>query len=161
MRVKDVMTGTPYYCGLGSNLGSAVELMWNGNCGFLPVVDVEGKVAGVITDRDICIALATRGRPAGEITVEEVMTRNLFSCKPEEDIHTALQTMRDAKVRRLPVIARDSGLVGIVSMDDLVMHAEPRGMGKAPELSCEEVVKAYQAVMQRRSPAVYKGGAVA
>lgn len=161
MKVKDVMTGTPYYCGLGTNLGSAVELMWNGNCGFLPVVDEEGRVAGVITDRDICIALATRGRPAGEITAGEVMTRNLFSSKPDEDIHVALQTMREAKVRRLPVIARDGGLVGIVSMDDLVMHAEPRGIGKEPELTCEEVVKTYQAVMQRRSPAVFKGGAIA
>jgi CBS domain-containing protein len=161
MNVKDVMTGTPYYCGLGTNLGSAVELMWNGNCGFLPVVDPEGRVAGVITDRDICIALATRGKPAGEIAVEEVITRSLFSCKPEEDVHTALKTMRDARVRRLPVIARDRGLVGIVSMDDLVMHAEPRNGAKEPELSCDEVVKTYQAVMQRRAPALYRGGAVA
>jgi len=156
MNVKDVMTGTPYYCGLGTNLGSAVELMWNGNCGFLPVVDPEGRVAGVITDRDICIALATRGKPAGEIAVGDVVTRNLFSCKPEEDVHMALKTMREAKVRRLPVIAQDGGLIGIVSMDDLVMHA-----GREPALTCDEVVKTYQAVMQRRAPALYRGGAVA
>lgn len=150
MRIKDVMMGTPYYCGLGTNLGSAVELMWNGNCGFLPVVDTEGRVTGVITDRDICIALATRGFPAGEVKVEDVITRNLFSCRPDDDVHTALQTMREAKVRRLPVIAPDGGLVGIVSMDDLVMHAQPRGAGREPELTCDEVVKTYQAVMQSR-----------
>ena len=102
MKVKEVMMGTPYYCQPETNLGSATELMWNANCGFLPVATSEGKVIGVVTDRDICIALGTRGQLAGDISVGEVMSDKLHSCVPDEDIHIALQTMKDGKVRRLP-----------------------------------------------------------
>jgi predicted transcriptional regulator len=83
MKVKDIIKGTPYYCQPGTNLGSATELMWNANCGFLPVESAEGKVIGVITDRDICIALETRNRRAGEVTVAEVLTGKLYSCAPD------------------------------------------------------------------------------
>ncbi len=106
MKVKDVMMGTPYYCQPETNLGSATELMWNANCGFLPVEAADGKVIGVITDRDICIALGTRNRLAGDIAVGEVMSGKLYSCAPDDDIHMALQTMKEGKVRRLPVIAK-------------------------------------------------------
>ena len=77
MKVKEIMMGTPCYCHPETNLGSATELMWNANCGFLPVESADGKVVGVITDRDICIALGTRNRPAGEVTVAEVLTGKL------------------------------------------------------------------------------------
>ena len=93
MRVKDVMLPSPCYCQRETNLGSATELMWTSNCGFLPVESIEGKVIGVITDRDICIALGTRNRPAGEIKVGEVMLEKLYSCGPDDDVHHALQTM--------------------------------------------------------------------
>ena len=72
MKVKEVMMGTPYYCQPETNLGSATELMWKANCGFLPVQTPDGKVIGVITDRDICIALGTRNRLAGDVAVGEV-----------------------------------------------------------------------------------------
>jgi CBS domain-containing protein len=152
MKVKDVMMETPYYCQPETNLGSATELMWNANCGFLPVVGGDGKVAGVITDRDICIALGTRGKLSGEITVGEVMVRKVFSCRPEEDIHRALEAMKDGRVRRLPVISANGTLVGVVSMDDVVLHAEAAGYGKRPELSSEEVVHIFQAITQRPLP---------
>lgn len=62
MKVKEVMTATPYYCQPETNLVSATELMWNANCGFLPVEGADGKTVGVVTDRDICVALGTRNR---------------------------------------------------------------------------------------------------
>jgi CBS domain-containing protein len=125
MKVKDIMMGTPYYCQPETNLGSATELMWNANCGFLPVESAEGKVIGVITDRDICIALGTRNRPTGEVTVAEVLTGKLYSCAPDDDIHMALQTLKEAAVRRLPVISQKGTLVGVLSMDDILLRAEP------------------------------------
>jgi predicted transcriptional regulator len=152
MKVKDIMMGTPYYCQLETNLGSATELMWNANCGFLPVESVDGKVIGVITDRDICIALGTKNRPAGEITVAEVMTGKLYSCSPDDDIHMALQTLRKATVRRLPVVAQNGTLVGVLSMDDILLRAEPSSVGKEPELSSDEVVRTFQSITQRRVP---------
>jgi CBS domain-containing protein len=162
MRVVDIMMGTPYHCGPETNLGSATELMWTGNCGFLPVVGKEGKVMGVITDRDICVALGTRSRLAGEVTVADVMSQKVYSCSPEDDIHVALRAMREGRVRRLPVIAKDGALMGVISMDDVLVRAEPPSLGKVVELSSEEVVKTFQAINLRQVPqAVAKQGAVA
>ena len=144
MKVKDVMVGTPVSCSSQTNLGAAVEMLWNRNCGILPVTDGDGKVHGVVTDRDICIALGTRNRLPGELTVGEVMTGKLFSCSPEDDIRTALTTMRSAKVRRLPVVASDGNLQGVLSMDDVVYHA---GDGKkTAELSYEDVVRTFKGI---------------
>lgn len=161
MRVKEVMMGTPYYCQPDTNLGSAVELMWNANCGFLPVEASDGKVVGVVTDRDICIALGTRSRLAGEVLVSEVISGKLCSCAPDDEIHVALQTMKDGRVRRLPVVARDGSLVGVISMDDILLRTEPMSLGKEPELSSDEVVRTYRAITQRQVPQVVAQGAAA
>jgi CBS domain-containing protein len=154
MRVVDIMMRTAYQCRPETNLGSATEFMWIGNCGFLPVVGEEGRVIGVITDRDICVALGTRNRLAGDIKVAEAMSRKVYSCLPEDDIHVALRTMRQGRVRRLPVIAKDGALVGVVSIDDVLVHAEPLRFGKVPELSSEEVVETFQAINVRQVPQV-------
>jgi CBS domain-containing protein len=150
MKVKEVMTGTPSYCQPETNLGSATELMWNANCGFLPVERTDGKIVGVVTDRDICVALGTRNRLPGDVTVGEVMSGTLHSCDPDDDIHIALQTMEEGRVRRLPVIAKDGTLVGVVSTDDILLRAESRSLGKHPELSSDEVVRTYRAIIQRQ-----------
>jgi len=129
-----------------TSLGSATELMWNANCGFLPVQSAEGKLIGVLTDRDICIALGTRNRPAGEITVAEVMSEKPYSCAKDDDVHVPLQTMGEAKVHRLPVIAQNGTLVGVLSMDDILFRAEPSGLWKKPELSNDEVVSILRSI---------------
>lgn len=154
MKVKEVMMGTPYYCQAETNLGSATELMWNANCGFLPVEAPDGKVIGVITDRDICVALGTRNRLPGDIVVGEVMTGKLYSCAPEDDIHQALQSMKEGRVRRLPVIAKNGTLAGVILMDDVLLRTEPMSLGREPELSSDEVVRTYRAITQRQVPQV-------
>jgi CBS domain-containing protein len=162
MKVKEVMMGTPYYCQPETNLGSATELMWNANCGFLPVEAADGKVIGVITDRDICIALGTRSRLAGDIAVGEVMSGKLYSCAPDDEIHLTLQTMKEEKVRRLPVVGQKGSLVGVISMDDILLRTEPMSLGREPELSSDEVVRAYRAITQRQvSQVVAKQAAAA
>ena len=115
-----------------------------------PVESAEGKVIGVITDRDICVALGTRNRPAGEVTVAEVLTGKLYSCAPDDDIHMALQTLKEAAVRRLPVISHNGTLVGVLSMDDILLRAQPSSLGKEPELSSDEVIRTFRSITQRR-----------
>ena len=156
MKVKEVMMGTPYTCRKETNLGEATELMWKANCGFLPVMGDDGKVCGVVTDRDICIALGTRNKVAGEVTVGEVTGNKLFACSPEDEIHVALLTMRDGHVRRLPVVDSNGKVAGVLSMDDILPHAEPAGSGKVVELSTDEVVRTYRAINQRELPQVVK-----
>jgi CBS domain-containing protein len=154
MRVRDVMVGTPVGCNSETNLGSAVEILWRQQCGILPIANCEEKIFGVVTDRDICIALGTRNRLPGEINVGEVATGKLYSCKPDDDIHTALATMGEMKVRRLPVIDAAGKLQGILSMDDVVLHAEPRGVGKTPELSYEDVMNTFKKIYEPPLPQV-------
>jgi len=137
----------------------ATELMWKGNCGFLPVVDAEQRVCGVLTDRDICVALGTRNQTAGEVRVEEVVQRKVHACNPEDEIHVALQTMREGHVRRLPVVEANGALAGVVSMDDILLHAEPNSFGREPELSANEVVKAYRTIMKKDLPISMKKAA--
>lgn len=151
MKVRDVMVNAPISCQPGHNLGMATEMMWKANCGILPVVSNAGKPVGVVTDRDLCIALGTRNRLPGEIRVAEVMSGKLHSCAPDDDIHIALHTMRKEHVRRLPVISRDGTLTGIVSLDDVAMHAAEINGRTAPELTYRDVVNTYKGIAAKRA----------
>jgi CBS domain-containing protein len=146
MKVVDIMMGTPYFCRPESNLGSAAECMWRGNCGFLPVVGNEGKVVGVITDRDICIALGTRGCPSGEAVVADVMSRKVWSCAPEDEVAAALHKMREGRVRRLPVISKEDALVGVLSLDDILLRADAANSVNAGSISPEDILRAFRAI---------------
>ena len=156
MKVKDVMMGTPYSCTRKDNLGTAAEMMWKGNCGFLPVLDENGTVCGAVTDRDICIALCTRNARASELQVEVVEHEGVFVCHTEDDIHMALQVMRENHVRRLPVLDEKAKLAGVISVDDILIHAEPCRLGKQPELSADETVRTYRRILQRDLPTAKK-----
>jgi CBS domain-containing protein len=135
-------------CQPGTNLAAAASLMWGNDCGILPVVDSKGRVIGVITDRDISIAVGTRDRPAAQILVSEVATRRSFTCKAKDDVRTALKTMRSKKVRRLPVVNGDGGLEGVLSLDDLVLHARNRDGTTRPEISYEDVVNTFRTICE-------------
>lgn len=140
MKIMDVMVKTPAVCSLETNLGTAVEIMWNRNCGFLPVLDAQRFVVGVVTDRDIAIALGSKNRLPGEITVAEVATRKVHSSRPEYDIHMALDTMAENKVRRLVVVNELNQLEGVLSMGDVVHFAETTP-GEKAELSSDAVLR--------------------
>lgn len=80
------------------------------------------------------------------------MSGKLYSCAPDDDIHIALQKMREAKIRRLPVMAPNGTLVGGLSMDDILFRAEPGSPGNEPELSSDEVVRTFRSIAQRADP---------
>jgi CBS domain-containing protein len=151
MKVQDVMMRTPASCSPETNLGAAVEILWNRNCGMLPIIDPQQKVVGVVTDRDLCVALGTRNRLPGDINVSEVASGNVYSCRPEDDIHLALETMGKQKVRRLAVVNKTGALEGILSMDDVVLHAEA---GRAAELSHAQIVETLRQVYGPQLPQV-------
>lgn len=152
MRARNVMTSSPYFCRPENNLGTATQYMWEGNCGFLPVMGNDNKIVGVITDRDICIAFGTRNRLPGEINVGEVMSRKVFSCSAEDDIHVALRRMQEGQVRRLPVTSQEGSLVGVISLDDILCQAEPLSLGKMPELTNEEILRTCKIVNRQQVP---------
>jgi CBS domain-containing protein len=145
MRVREVMHTDVETCGPTDNLSAAAGIMWRNDCGVVPVVDEGGRVAGIITDRDICMAVATRGRMASEIAVAEVQTGRVFTCSPGDDVRAALHVMEENRVRRLPVVD-GAGLVGVLSLHDLVRRAAPtRGRGGAG-VSYEDVMGVFKAL---------------
>ena len=148
MKVKELMTTNAKVCTLTDNLSAAAGLMWDNDCGILPVVAEGGKVVGLITDRDICMAAALKGRQLANIAVEDTISGRVFSCKPDDDVQAALKTMQENKVRRLPVIAADETLEGVLSMNDIVLKAEEASEKKVPELSYTDVVNTYKAICQ-------------
>jgi CBS domain-containing protein len=152
MKVKEIMSTNAKVCPLTDNLSAAARLMWENDCGILPVVAEGGKVVGLITDRDICMAATLKNRNLSNIAVEDVISGKVFACEPEDDVRSALKTMRENKVRRLPVIAADRKLEGILSMNDVVLTAEEAKEKKAPELSYGDVVNTYKAICQHRLP---------
>lgn len=152
MKVKEIMTANPKACTLTDNLSEAARLMWEADCGIVPVVAEGGKVVGLITDRDICMAAMTKGRNESSIAIDDVISGKLFICKPEDDIHSALNTMRENKVRRLPVVNADGKLAGMLSMNDVVLKAAEVGDKKATGLSYDDVVNTYKSICQHRLP---------
>ena len=152
MKVKEVMSTNPHACTLTDNLSAAAGLMWENDCGILPVLAEGGEVVGLITDRDICMAANLKNQRLSNLAVEEVISGEVYACKPEEDIRSALKTMQENKVRRLPVIAADGTLQGILSMNDVVLKAGESKEKKAPELSYGDVVNTYKSICQPRLP---------
>jgi len=160
MRVETAMMRSAAYCTPETNLGTAAEIMWKFDCGMLPVVGADRKVVGVITDRDMCIALATRNKLAGEITVGEVFAGRAYTCRPQDDIRAALDTMSRQKVRRLPVVNSDGVLQGILSMDDIVLHVDSYDGVTDGGLSSREIITAMLGIYGRQLPQVVTAKAV-
>jgi CBS domain-containing protein len=123
VKVQDVMTSPAHSCTPGETLVGAARAMWDYSCGALPVLDSEGRPAGMITDRDICMALARKNRFPGDIRVREVMSPHPFVCHPGDGAESALATMAKRQVRRLPVVDAQGRLVGIVSVNDVLARA--------------------------------------
>lgn len=146
MKVKEIMTTDVRTCAPGTNLAAAAELMLDGDCGFLPVMR-DGKLVGVITDRDMYIALATRNKLASQVVVGDVARPQVFTCGPDDDVQTALATMKEHRVRRLPVEGFGGTLLGVVSMNDILQAAGPR-----KPIRYDEVMNTLQTICAHHQP---------
>jgi CBS domain-containing protein len=134
LRVGDLMQTEVRSCTPADALAEAARIMWERDCGCVPVVaqDGSGRAVGMITDRDVCMAAWTRGQPLSRIPVGEVMASRLTVCRPEDDVAEAEALMRTAQVRRLPVVDGAGHLRGILSLADLAeaaagAHGVPAG----------------------------------
>ena len=128
MKVEELMTPIVETCRPDTTLTDAAMRMWHHDCGVLPVIDRSDRVVGIITDRDISIGLALRHRSPDEVSVADVMATDLYTCTSDDDVHRAMETMAEAKVRRLPVIDGHQ-LVGIVAVADVARALPDRPVG--------------------------------
>jgi CBS domain-containing protein len=145
------MTKTVASCRSDANLAEAAALMWEHNCGLLPVIGDQGKVTGVITDRDICVALGTRNQLPSETKVGEVAQRAAVLCNAEDEVRSVLKVMAAERIRRLPVVDREGVLVGVLSLDDVTLCARHHDDTDRPPVSFEDVMNTLRAIYKHGS----------
>ncbi len=123
-KVKDLMTRHVRTCRPDDPLSEAARQMWEGDCGFVPVTDSSGRLRGVVTDRDACMAAYTQGRALHDIRVSNAMRSDVRTCTAEDDVSKVQATMAEHQVRRVPVVDASGMVVGVVSINDLALRAQ-------------------------------------
>lgn len=154
MKVREIMTRRVDSCTPETDLGTAACMMWRRDCGAIPVVEPgTRKVVGMITDRDICIGLATSGKRPDERRVSEIMGDVAYTIGSETDIREAMLAMQRHQVRRLPVTNRQGELEGILSLNDLVLHAESGGPTET-HVAIPDLMRTLRTVSEHRATAL-------
>jgi len=122
MRCREIMTKTVLTATRDMSLSEAAALMRDGDMGAVPVVD-DGKLVGIVTDRDIVIRAVAEGKDAAT-HVGDVMTTELFTVTPDDFVFEAIRLMGDKQIRRVPVIDNNGALVGIIAIADVALETE-------------------------------------
>jgi CBS-domain-containing membrane protein len=123
MQIGKLMRADVFTCRAADTADAAAKVMWDRDVGCVPVIDDTGHVAGVVTDRDLCMAAYTRGVPLSAIPVSTVMSGTVYSCGPEDDVAAVERTMAMHQIRRMPVIDEHGVPVGMISLNDLARAA--------------------------------------
>ena len=147
MKVGDLMAKLPSSIHQNENLNEAARIMWELDCGFLPVSNDEHEIIGVLTDRDICMAGYTQGLPLQQIPCHVAMSKTLVSCEAGDNLHTAEDLMQHYQVRRLPVLDKQKQLCGILSLNDIALAYQERN---APGMKADEVADTLAAVCRHQ-----------
>jgi CBS domain-containing protein len=145
MKVQEMMSTRVETCRVGDTLERAAHLMWEKDCGIVPVIDAESRVVGMVTDRDVCMAAYTQGKPLWQIPVTSACSRKVYACRLNDSLQTVENLMRVAQIRRIPVVDADGQLWGIVSLGDLAQHVH-RGGGSPDGLSYASIALTLAAI---------------
>jgi len=156
MKVQDAMSKQPRAVRMVDRLDEAARILWEQDCGFVPVVDGADVLCGVLTDRDLCMASYTQGRPLSEIPVLAVMAREVVSCRPDDVVKTVMQAMQSAQVHRLPVIDTRGVLVGVLAINDLlrISKARPAALDAGAVMATLAGITAPRKAVDDASPTV-------
>ena len=120
---QDIMTKDPVCCEPTDSAQRTARLMKERNVGAIPICESHGtKLLGIVTDRDLAVRVVAEGRDPRSTTVDTVMTRRVFSCRPEDDLDKALKLMEQHQVRRVPVMDQQSRIVGIITQGDIAIR---------------------------------------
>jgi len=151
MKVKDLMTTEVKSCAEYSTLNTAAQIMWDHDIGCVPIVDKESHVIGMLTDRDICMSAYIQGLPLTGALVTSAMSKEVCSCRPEDDIAAAEKLMREKQVHRLPVVNAERRLVGLISLNDIAREAAQESQMRKPrQVSDAEVAQVIASVCSPR-----------
>lgn len=151
MKAKDWMSTTVYTCRPETSMNEAAYLMWEKDCGVLPVVDAGGRLVGIVTDRDLCMSACLRGAALKDLKVEQAMNRTVFTCGPEDTIEAVVRQMGDHQVRRIPVIDAERRVRGLLSVNDLVRHLVALDDARAHAALAARLVEAQASICETRA----------
>jgi CBS domain-containing protein len=151
MRADELMTSPVVTCRATDSLNVPAQLMWECDCGAVPVLDADDKLVGMITDRDICIAGHMQGKPYAEIPVSTAMSRSIVACGPSESVSSVESSMRRHQIRRIPVVENDK-VIGILSLNDVATRTTAR-RGATSELGADAVAATLAAICARPTEA--------
>jgi CBS domain-containing protein len=151
MNASDLMTKAVQTCTEGDTLQRAAQIMWETDCGVVPVVDAEQRVVGMITDRDICMAAYTKGLPLWEIGVSSAMAKQVHGVREDDPLEVVEKLMRRAQIRRVPVLDAEARLKGILSMNDLARHAQRSAGRRTNGLSGDSIVNTLASICEPRA----------
>ena len=151
MKVSELMTEEVKICYQHDSLNRAAQLMWENDCGAVPVVDSELKVIGMLTDRDICMAAYTQGVALVGASVGSAMSGDVRVCAASDNITSAAELMAEHQIRRLPVVDKDQKLVGILSMSDIAREADRLRASKSKKrpLKDSDLIETLGAICMR------------
>jgi CBS domain-containing protein len=107
-----------------STVQEAAAILREGDIGILPIVDPEGVLVGLLTDRDIVVRAVADGLDITNTHVGEIMTSDLFTASPDDFVFQAIRTMGEKQVRRIPIVESDGKLAGILSLADIALEME-------------------------------------
>jgi CBS domain-containing protein len=150
MRVDELMNQHIQTCRPEDSLQHAAQLMWDHDRGCVPVCSGDGfeRTIGVITDRDICMGALFQGKPLQDLRVSDAMARQVLACRPQDSLRQAEQAMRDARIRRLPVLDDQGALLGMLSLADLARQAAREQTQAHREVTEVEVNDTLAAICQ-------------
>jgi len=155
MKVNDLMTRDVVHCPDCSSLNTAAQMMWEHDIGCVPIVNSEERVVGMLTDRDICMSAYLQAVLLRDTLVTSAMSKEVFSCRSEDDIAAAVKLLREKQLRRLPVVDVQGKLVGIISLGDIAREAaNEAGMTTPRQLSYAEFTHVFSCVCAPRARAV-------
>src|SRR5687768_8785706 len=135
MLARDLMTCPAITCHVNDTLADAARKMWDADIGAVAVVNDDGKLTGMITDRDICMAGYTQGRALDEILVNSAMAKDVAAAAPDAPLPDVARLMARHQVRRIPIVDASGGPVGLVSLNDLATADAPAETATAATLA--------------------------
>jgi CBS domain-containing protein len=147
MRIRELMSQPAVTCRIDESLNTAARLMWEHDCGSVVVIDGDGALVGILTDRDVCMAAYTQGIALTAIPCATAMSARIFSCQPEDSVACAERLMRDRRIRRVPIVDSQNRPVGMLSLNDVARYAESV---RAAHGMDREVTETLAAVCQPR-----------
>ena len=146
MLARDVMTRSVATCRADQTASEAARAMWDRDCGVVPVLE-GGRLRGVVTDRDLLMAAQIQGTDLRELKLSAMVQSPAATCREEDSVESVLDVMAARQIRRVPVVDREDRLVGIVSLNDVVLH-----MG-TDDRQMRKVAKTLAAICRHREPA--------